>query len=345
MILDFCNRLVYHRLEVCICPERDVCIDGWLGAVIRNNLLYAAEQVETGEGISLLGRIDRLSLAEDHPWYKSLSGGFPKGFSLSVVYPEEVYSSRLSLGKGERLVFALVLIGELACYYKAFVAAIRFMCSRGIGTPMVPFSLQEIQETDGLGRRQRIAVGYSDTVAALRYPLHLADFEEERFGCREKKIRLHLTAPLSLVNRAEKKNKAVSYQDKLNGFPSFYQLVRSATYRCVKLAALYACPAENEVALQAEREIEAYVEKAASAWLEQAEVRWVGMRGPKRDDGRLPIMVSGYTGRLVFTGDFPEYVPLLAFMQPLGIGNDTVYGAGTYRLEVLKYSEPQEDLF
>ncbi len=344
-MINFYSELVYHRLEVCISPERDVCIDGWLGAVIRNNLLYAAEQVKTGEGISLLSKIGRLSLAEDHPWYKSLSGGFPKGFSLSVVYPEKIYTSRLFLHKDEKLVFALVLVGELVCYYKEFIAAIRSMCARGMGVSMVAFTLQEIYETDGFGRKQRIAVGYSDTVAALRYPVRLADFEEEHFGCREKKIRLHLTAPVSLVNRTEKKNKTISYQDKLNGFPSFYQLVRSAAYRCVKLTALYACPREKEAALRAEKEIEAYMDNAASAWLEQAEVQWVSMRGPKRDDGRLPVVVAGYVGDLIFSGDFQEYVPLLSFMQFLGVGNDTVYGAGTYRLEVLKYSEPQENSF
>lgn len=345
MILDFCKRLIYYCLEVHISSEREAYIDGWLGAVIRNNLLYATAQVEIpGQG-SLLNIIDHFTLKEDHPWYGSLMGGFPKGFSLAVVYPKKVYSSRLFLHKGEKLVFALVLVDELACYYKEFVAAIRYMCSRGIGTPMIPFTLQEIQETDGLGRKQRIAVGYSDTVAVLRYPLRLADFEEECFGCREKKIRICLTAPVSLVNRIEKKNKTISYQDKMNGFPCFYQFVRSAAFRCVKLTALYACPQEKEAALQAEKEIEAFADGAASAWLEQAEVRWVSMRGPKRDDGRFPVVVAGYTGELVFTGDFREYVPLLSFMQFLGVGNDTVYGAGTYRLEVMEYSTPQNGSF
>lgn len=340
MVLDFCKKLVYHRLEVCISPEKDVCIDGWLGAVIRNNLLYAAEQVTVEGGISLLTVINRLILSEKHPLYASLVGGFPKGFSLVVLSPENIYTSRIFLHKNEKVIFSLVLIGEYIRYYEDFVVAIRNMCERGMGVSMVPWTLHEIYEKDGLGRALRVAVGFSSKVAPLRYPVRLEDFEEEKFGCTEKIIGLYFTAPILLAAQTMKKNKVVSYQDKMNGFPSFYQFVRSAIFRCVKLVALYACPQDEKAYLKAEQEIETYVENAVGVWLRQAELCWVSMRGPGRDDGRLPITLTGYTGKLVFVGDFSDYIPFLAYMQAVGIGNDTVYGLGAYRLKILKISKP-----
>lgn len=343
MVLNFCKELVYHRLEVCISPESDVAIDGWLGAVIRNNFLFAAAEVKAGKEMSLLELIDRLPLRDDHPLYGELLGGFPKGYSLSVVSPGDVYASRLFFHKGEKVVFSLVLFGKCVSWYKDFIVAVRMMCKQGMGSPRVPWLLHEIYETDGQGRSQQVAVGYSDKVAPLRFPVRLMDFEEERFGCREKQVRLDFISPVQLTLPAVKKNTTGSYQDKMNGFPSFYQLVRSAVFRCVKLTALYACPLEKEAYLQANEEIEDYIEQAASAWLEMAGLRRVSMRGPKRDDGRLPIILSGYMGKLVFSGDFNVYTPFLAFMQAAGIGNDTVYGLGAYRIEVLKMSKPKEN--
>ncbi len=86
-------------------------------------------------------------------------------------------------------------------------------------------------------------------------------------------------------------------------------------------------------------EVETYLEGAASALLMKANIRWVRIPGPRRNDGRPPMLFSGYVGELVFVGDFSEYVPFLSFMQALGNGNDTVYGLGHFQIGVLEYTE------
>lgn len=339
MILDICKKLAYHRLDISMSPEEDVNIDGWLGATIRNSLLFATEQVKVKDGISLFTIINRLAVPEDHPLYKPLSGGFPKGFSIFIQKPIDIFSSQLVLHSGERVVFSLFLIGTYSNYYESFIEAVRFMCNRGIGGSRIPFQLHEICEKDGFGRSNRIAVGYSEKISVLRCPIHWEDFEEEKFGQRERVISLRLKAPMLLAFPTEKINQRISYQDKLNGFPSFYQFVRSAVLRCIKLAALYACPNNFELYQQALESVDSYITQAASVLLTRADIRWVNMRGPGRNNGRPPVSLSGYVGEMIFLGDFNAYMPLLSFMQMIGVGNDTVYGLGGYQIEVLKMTE------
>lgn len=342
MVLDICKELAYHRLEVSVFPEERVEFEGGLGAVLRNNLLYAAGHVMTEDHVSLLEVIDRLNVPEDHFLHKSLKDGFPKGFALFVVSPENIYASHCVLRPNQALVFSIVLIGRLSAYYKNFIEAVKAMCTRGFGQNMVHFHLDSICEKDIAGRSHRVAVAHSDVIAPLRYPVCLQDFEEEKFGCVEKIIRLQLKSPVALTSFSRKRSKGSTYQDKLNGFPSFYQFVRSAIYRCFSLSVLYQALPEPEVCWQAQDDIDAYLEATASALLLRADIRRVSMHGSKRNDDKGRITLSGYVGELTFGGDFSKYIALLLFMQDLGLGNDTVYGLGHYRVEVLKVSGPEE---
>lgn len=339
MLIDICNKLIYHRLDISISPETDVTFNGWLGAIIRNNLLCAAESIPTPEGISLFAQLERFPLTEQHPLYPVLKGGFPKSFVLSVLSPEAMLSSRLRLRQNEEVVFSLVLIGSCCCYYQEFIEAVRLMCHRGLGTPRTPFRLNEILEKDGMGRAKRLAVGHMEKVAPLRFPVCLEDFREEKFGEKEKVVQLILYSPLLLTVMTKKKDKAQSYQDKMNGFPSFYQFVRSALFRCLRLAVLYACPLEGERYSEALQEMDALLEESTTALLMQADIRWVRIPGPPRDTNRKQMLFTGYVGELRFVGDFSRYMPLLSFMQALGNGNDTVYGLGHFQANVLAYTK------
>ena len=338
MLADICNQLTYHRLDISISPETDVTIHGWLGAVIRNNLLYAAENVRTPEGISLLALLDRFPVTEQHPLYSVLKGGFPKFFAISVLSPEGVLSSRWLLSRAEEVDVYLSLIGSAGRYYREFIEAVRMKSRQGLGKPRTPFRLNEIREKDGLGRENRIAVGHMEKVAPLRFPVSPEDFREEKFGEKEKVIQLLFRSPLLLTVMTRKKDSALSYQDKMNGFPSFYQFVRSAFFRCLRLTALYVCPEEGERYTEALAEMDALLEESTAALLMKADIRWVRIPGPPRDGERSPMLFSGYVGELVFVGDFSRYLPLLSFMQTLGNGNDTVYGLGHYQVNVLEYT-------
>lgn len=320
------DQLFYHRLDICLSPMDDIRVDAWLGAVLRNNLMYAAESVEVKAGCSLRNMIDTLPLPEEHPLYKELSGGFPKGFVLSLQSHMDTHF----IGKGEKILFSLVLVGSYTGYYDYFMEAIRKMCARGFGNPMVPLELIDIYEKHPYAGNWQVAVGYSLKLNPLCHPVKLSHFLQETQGVRGQEIGIRYETPTLLVNSRAKTNKEVSYQDKLNGFPSFYQLVRSVAFRVEKLAMLYACP-DN---IDFHSRIEADLGNAASLTLISASLnRTVLKRTAKKGrTERMPL--PGYTGEVIFSGEFREYLPLLLFASDLGVGDNTVYGFGKYSLFV-----------
>ncbi|MDR2626826.1 MAG: hypothetical protein LBC40_02195, partial [Dysgonamonadaceae bacterium] len=126
----------YHRFEIRMIATDDVVLDAWTGAIIRNNLLYAAEQVVLEEqGMTLRERIDTFPLNETHPLYKELKDGFPKGYVLTNFSHYNLQSSPVSIRKNEIFSFSLILMGHFCEYKSYFFQAIRLMCERGLGKP------------------------------------------------------------------------------------------------------------------------------------------------------------------------------------------------------------------
>lgn len=58
------------RLMVRFFAEEPVSMKHWIGAVLRNNFLYAAESIKDVQGISLRQIIETLPLPEDHFLYR-----------------------------------------------------------------------------------------------------------------------------------------------------------------------------------------------------------------------------------------------------------------------------------
>jgi len=88
----------YHRFDVQMTPIEDVVFDAWPGAVIRNNLLYAAEQIRIQKtNRTLREQIDYFPLADNHPLYHELKEGFPKGYVLTDFSHTEMANSRTEM--------------------------------------------------------------------------------------------------------------------------------------------------------------------------------------------------------------------------------------------------------
>lgn len=56
--------LYFHELKIGISATDKVYLEGWLGAALRNNLLYAAERVQVGGKISLREIMNILPITE-----------------------------------------------------------------------------------------------------------------------------------------------------------------------------------------------------------------------------------------------------------------------------------------
>ena len=80
IIENLLRGLTVCRLTVRFFTEERVSMKFWIGSVLRNRFLYAADHIFDEQGISLRQHIDTLSITEDHFLYRQLRGGFRKGF-------------------------------------------------------------------------------------------------------------------------------------------------------------------------------------------------------------------------------------------------------------------------
>ncbi|MDR1584365.1 MAG: CRISPR system precrRNA processing endoribonuclease RAMP protein Cas6, partial [Prevotellaceae bacterium] len=312
----------------------DVVFDAWTGAVIRNNLLYAADNVRIEDsGQTLRERIDAFPLNETHPLYKELKDGFPKAYVLTNFSHSDLQSSSVSIKKNEVFSFSLILIGSFCEYKSHFFRAIRLMCERGIGKPQTPFLLLDIAEQSLSGESQIMAVAQADLSEELRYPVRLADFSQNDEPDEFSEIFVRYVSPVILFRLKTKKNTQLSYQDKCNRFPSFYQLVRSAFFRLQKLYAIYCNLTMSAPIIFEEILMDTYLETAGHPLLVSSNIQYITLKNTQKKEKVNDMPLAGYIGEQIYSGYFRKYMALLRFMAEIGVGHETVYGLGKYEVE------------
>ena len=315
--LEVYSQIYYRRFDVHISANEDVIFDAWPGAVIRNNLLYAAEQIRIQKtDRSLREQIDVFPLEDNHPLYKELKDGFPKGYVLTN-FSHAMSDSSVFIRKDEEFSFSLLLVGCFDEYRYYFFEAIREMCERGIGKPPTPFRLLHISENPSS-------------------PVSLSDFLPHEIEEQPSEITIRFQTPIILYRLKEKKNTQLSYQDKCNRFPGLYQLIRSAFSRLQKLHALYVEPAAVSPELFEETLLETYLEKAGRPLLQSANIQHINLPNTQKKGMKNEMPLAGYIGEQKYIGYFHRYLPLLRFMGELGVGNEVVYGMGKVEVEEIK---------
>ncbi|WP_106829898.1 CRISPR system precrRNA processing endoribonuclease RAMP protein Cas6 [Parabacteroides pacaensis] len=323
--------LYFHELKICISATDKVYLDGWLGAALRNNLLYAAERVQVGGKISLREIMNILPIESSHPLYKEMVGGFPKGFSLNLLSHQQAISSS-HLEPGERICFSLLLLGNFSRYYIEFIQAVDLMCQTGIGYPRVPFRLESIVECRKDDTGYRWDKEWRIDFPPLRFPVYVTDFFNNKFKENEQEIEIKYSVPINLYNQIRQKKSSQSYQDRQNGFPGFYQMIRSLAHRLVKLTALYIYPETPTYYLEASACIEPFIQYSVSVILASANLRQVQLYSTPKEGSVNRIHFTGYVGKTSFTGYFNYYIPLLLFGRSIGVGYNLVYGLGQYEI-------------
>lgn len=322
----------YHRLQVRFFAQADVSLDAWVGAVLRNNFLAQAAAVIDDQGISLFQHLNTLPIAASHPNWQSLQGGFPKalwfdcrdipaGNRSRTLYANQIYS------------FTIVLAASFVPLFPQIMEALDQMFQKGFGHPVVPISLMDVTEYDEENRTQ---LCYQPKVGIVRWPLspvRLSDFCLATNAPSDATIQLDFMTPINLFRQRVKKTTELSYQDKLNGFPSFYQFMRSLVYRVSTLDLLYGNqPGEGG---WSEMEIDQFLQASSLVQLQQANVQSKKVRGtPKQGRNHLYVM-EGYQGQLVWQQVSSLYLPLLAFGTGLLVGNQVQYGLGAYTVTIL----------
>lgn len=305
---EILNNLSALRIDVRFFSDSPIQMKYWIGAVMRNRFLFAAESVSTAEGVSLRSVLDTLPLPESHFLYKHFGGGFPKGFFIDC--------SRLpGSGTGFKLAaarvysFSVVLIGSVIAYRELFEEAIRKFLDLGFGEPPVPLTLVDVNHTE-------LSLGADSDI------------------CRPLSLELNFKTPVCLVPKSSASSNG--FQGKMNGFPSVYQLARSAAYRLATLAMLYDDPSYFFDKYAMADRIETFVVPAAEAVLISADIRYAKCYSTPKKGHNTVYLMGGYVGSLRFDNVPAALLPLLSAGSVLGVGSDINYGLGCYDLRVIE---------
>jgi hypothetical protein len=301
--------LLYKRVRVLFVAERNIHLHAWIGAVLRNNFLVNASKVFADDGMSLYRHIEELTVSPDSPYYGQLSGGFPKGVWLDC---RELAGVDNELLAGHVYSFSIILVGWCARFADLAIQSAARMLDDGIGHPKTSAHIVDV-------------VGYDDDDQST---VHYSDFVLQPDAPRTSTVKIMLETPVCLFRRRSKKDSSVSYQDKLNGFPSFYQLLRSVVSRANTLGMLYG----NGPLLD---DVDAFLAQASSAYLSSAEIHYAKLRStPKKERSGVYVM-EGYVGTLVWSDVPTAYLPILAFATGISVGYNIPFGLGAFNIEIL----------
>ena len=335
--LDLNESLYFHRFDIVIRSKKGAEFKAWAGAVLRNNFLYAADSVAVeshNTKSSLRELINKIPLSESHPLFKEMSNGFPKGYHFAFPSCLQSVNDSLTLKKNEPFTFSLYLVGNFAKYYAHIFKTIQIMCDNGFGHPKSTFLLDSIYECSDAGELHIMVKETTEMSRKLLFPIKFSDFMSIQAHNDETTLCIDFLTPVNLFRKTEKKDRQLSYQDKCNGFPSFYQLIRSAAYRMAKMTILYIHPDNPDIGAAIMDCIEEYIEHATNLTLKSVEIQHITLQNTLKKETENKMPLQGYIGRQVYEGYFNRFFPMLKFMEEIGVGHEVVYGLGRYKVEV-----------
>jgi len=313
VLSDIFNNLIAKRLTFIFVTESNTHFSALFGAYLRNGFMFFAHQVQVDGNNTLADVIEKLPICDNHPLYQHFKGGFPKGFFFDISEGGTFYRKRdYYLYPGQEYSFDLVLIGTMTTYKQYFLKTLEMLMERGMGSPMKELTIKEIRERDisfnGFGEFAR----------------------ERKLG-----VRIELATPLCLVKNIGARSRN-SFQDKMNGFPSFYQFVRSVIYRLYTLNILYGNNGyDGEAAVNIDQMLDGYLVPACEAVLSGASLSQATLfNTPKKGSDRI-IEFVGYIGKMDYENVYSSYYPILKYAENFNVGNDIVYGLGSFKVSLL----------
>lgn len=313
LLVKILRELSVRRITVSFTVESKTHLSATFGAYLRNGFMFFARQIEIGGGEVLADMLERLPIGDGHPLYGQFKGGFPKGFLFDISQGGTFSRKRDNyLYPGQEYSFDLVLIGNMASYEQHFLRALEMLMERGVGSPMCKLVLQSIQS------KEISFNGFGEFAS------------EKKLG-----MRIELGTPLCLVKNLGARSRN-SFQDKMNGFPSFYQFVRSVIYRLYTLNVLYGTGGDSDGnTVNVDQELEEYLVPACEAVLSGVSIQQVTLfNTPKKGSSKI-LEFAGYMGRMDYENVYSSYYPLLKFAENFNVGNDIVYGLGSFKVTLL----------
>lgn len=237
---------------------------------------------------------------------------YPSAPHPFVIEPPE--DDIRTVRKGESFDFGLVLIGKALEYLPYFIYAFIHLGERGLGRGRGKFVLEKVLAVSAGGETSI----YDYNGGTLRPYPHCNIKELLDARCRElgqaRELIFHFLTPTR-----------IKFDGRLVSSPEFHHLVRSLLRR---LSSLYYFHFGEKLEL----DFRSLIDQARAIERTAVEVRWMDWeRYSSRQKERMSL--GGFTGRVVFSGDFNDFLPLFALGELVHVGKAASFGLGCYKME------------
>ncbi len=224
-----------------------------------------------------------------------------------VIEPPD--STKTHYKKGESFNFTLLLFGRANDYLPYFIYAFEQMGKMGIGRRIEgkrpAFKLNSVT-TDG-------NLVYSSEDNKIREGEFTQDLIVGNPSSEVHSLELNLHTPLRL-----------KFENSLHADLPFHVLVRAILRR---ISSLHNYHGNGEPPL----DYRGMVERAKSVEIREPSIRWFDWkRYSNRQDQSM--LMGGIVGKVNYTGDLGEFIPLIRFCEKVHIGKQTAFGLGRIKI-------------
>lgn len=299
-----------------------------MGAVFRNGFLYATSLVYVSKSLSLFDVICKCPLDSSHPLYRHYIGGFPKPFIIDCRTISKGQTGKVfRLKAGKTYNFSLHIFGTHCKYKDSYIEAVRIFLERGIGTPKVAMTFDGVKTTVP-------EISSFSNFHCFKRLIKNEGIATIDLNKKEMEVCFFFITPVSLFQHENINFSENAFQDKMNGFPSFYQIIRSLFYRLVSLEILYGTEMHDLSVNEIDDFINSNLGTAVRAVLTDVRIRKYSVISTRKKNTDFVYKMSGYIGSISFSNVSSMYLPLIEWGEFAGIGNDISYGLGLYRTEI-----------
>jgi len=214
---------------------------------------------------------------------------------------------------GKELSFSFILVGKAIEYIPYFVFTVEEMGKSGIGKGRGMFSLKRVTSRGAEGSRE-VFNGNDRRFIPDRNSLQpMIEKRIDELGKAERVVLTFLT-PTRIVS-----------DDRFVSTPEFHHIIRSLLRRISNLLYFHC-------GMEAPWDFAGLIENAEKVKVIDTKLEWNDWeRYSKRQDTRMKM--GGFTGKVVFEGDFSQTGVVLALGELLHVGKNATFGLGKYAVE------------
>ncbi len=231
-----------------------------------------------------------------------------------VIEPPE--GNKKIYKRGETIIFNLILIGKGVDYLPYFIFTFKELGKRGFGSRKGKYFLEKVSTLMDI-EEENFKTIYDGKEGVLLSSYKTWDLS---FLMRKREIKDTEILTMNFLTPTRIKHNAKLVED-----PDFHHIIRSLLHRISSLSYFH-CGEELSL------DFHEMIEKAGEIKKVKSDLKWKEIERFSRRQ-KTKMKLGGFVGKVVYKGDFRDFVPFLILGEQVHVGKSCTFGFGKYRIE------------